>query len=178
MTKTLIYCSQSSEAQPLINFLKLTQNSNVQDLPEGNEVYTSQDDDYLLVISGTGKENCQKSLEFIYKTYEISKALHIGTAGCSDSSIKVGTLFCTNRLLPNINFAPVTTVDQPLETDEDLETLLVDMEAKHFQEISKQYFNDIYTFKVVSDYLDIEAANDDLIKKIIENSFDKLKKYL
>ena len=140
MTKTLIYCSQSSEAQPLINFLKLSQSNNVQNLPEGNKVYTSQDDEYLLVVSGTGKENCQKSLEFIYKNYEISKALHIGTAGCSDSSIKVGTLFCTNRLLPNINFAPVTTVDQPLETDEDLETLLVDMEAKTFSRNFKTIF--------------------------------------
>ncbi len=80
----------------------------------------------------------KKSLDFIYTNYKINKAINIGIAGCSDSSIKIGTLFTTNRLLPNINFASITTVDRPLESDEDLETLLVDMESWYFQEISKK----------------------------------------
>lgn len=178
MTKTLIYCSKLLQAQPLINFLKLSQDNSIEKMPDDSQLFISENKEYLLLVSGNGKDNCQESLEFVYENFEISKALHIGTAGCSDNSIKVGTLFCTNRFLPNINFAPITTIDEPLETDEDLQTLLVDSEAKYFQETSKKYFDDIYTFKVVSDYLDVEAANDDLIKKIIENSFQKLKKYL
>lgn len=178
MSKTLIYCALLPEAQSLINFLKLKQDTTVENLPIGNKLYKDEDNNYILIVSGIGKENCQKSLEFIFKNFEIKKAINIGIAGSSDSSIKVGTLFCTNRLLSNINFAPITTVDTPLESDENLETLLVDMEAKYFQEISKKYCNDIYTFKVVSDHLDIEIPKKAFVIELIQNSLPLWKKYL
>lgn len=178
MSMTLIQTALLPEAQPLINFLKLKQDKSIQNLPKGNKLFIDEDKKYLLIVSGIGKDNCKKSLAFIYENYKIEKAINIGIAGCSDAKIKVGTLFCTNRLLANINFAPITTVDIPLESDEDLETLLVDMEAKYFLEISKQNCKDIYCFKVVSDHLDIEIPKKSFVIEIIQNSLDKWKKYL
>ena len=178
MSKTLIYCALLPEAQPLINFLKLKQDTSVQNLPTGNKLYKDENNKYLLIISGIGKENCFKSLNFIYENYEINKAINIGIAGCSDSSIKIGTLFCTNRLLFGVNFASLTSVDEALESDENLESLLVDMEAKYFEEISKKYCKDIYTFKIVSDYLDIQIPKKAFVIELIQNSLSILKKYL
>ncbi len=178
MSQTLIYTALLPEAQSLINFLKLKQDSNVQDLPNGNKLFTDENNEYILIVSGIGKENCEKSLNFVYKNYKIKKAINIGIAGCSDASIKIGTLFCTNRLLPNINFASITTVDTVLESDENLETILVDMESSYFQEISKKYCNNIYTFKVVSDYLEINIPKKDFVIKLIQGSLEKWKKYL
>ncbi|WP_072679915.1 hypothetical protein [Arcobacter sp. LA11] len=178
MSKTLIYTALLPEAQPLINFLKLKQDQSVQNLPKGNKLYKDENDKYLLIVSGIGKDNCKKSLEFIYENFEIEKAINIGIAGCSDGSVKIGTFFCTNRLLFGINFASLTTVDAPLETDENLETLLVDMEAKYFEEISKKYCNNIYTFKVVSDYLEAKIPEKSFVIDLIHSSLDTWKKYL
>ncbi len=178
MSKTLIYTASLSEAQPLINFLNLKQDITVENLPNDNKLFTDEKNEYLLVVSGIGKKHCKKSLEFVYENYEIKKAINIGIAGCSDGSIKIGTLFSTNRLLPNINFGSITTVDSTLESDEDLETILVDMESWYFQEISKKHCSDIFTFKVVSDYLEIDPPKKDFIIELIQNSIPKLKKYL
>ena len=178
MSKTLIYTALLSEAQPLINFLKLKQDLNVQQLPQNSKLFKDKDDKYLLIVSGIGRENCLNSLNYIYENFEISKAINMGIAGCSDSSIKIGTLFCTNRFLPNINFAPITTVDNPLDSDENLETLLVDMEAKYFLDISKKYCKDIYCFKIVSDYLEVQIPKKAFVIELIEKSKDKWKKYL
>lgn len=178
MQKTLIYTALLPEAQALINFLNLKQQSDVQNLPKGNKLFCDENDEYILIVSGMGKKNCMTSLEFVYENYEIKKAINIGIAGCSDSSIKLGTLFTTNRLLPNINFASITTVDTPLESDEDLDTILVDMESWYFQEFSKKHCDDIYTFKVVSDYLDIQIPKKSFVIDIIEKSLPLWKKYL
>lgn len=177
MTKTLIHTALLTEAQPLINFLKLKQNISL-NLPNGNKIFFDDNENYILIVSGIGKENTIKSLNFVFENFKISKAINIGIAGCSDASIKIGTIFCTNKLLPNINFAPITTVDTPLESDEDLETLLVDMEAKYFLEYCKEKVNDIYCFKIVSDHLDIQIPKKSFVIELIEKTKDKWKKYL
>ncbi|WP_320036033.1 nucleoside phosphorylase [Halarcobacter sp.] len=178
MSKTFIHTALLSEAQALINSLKLKQDNSVQNLPKNSKLFKDEDEKYLLIVSGMGKENCINSLEYVYENYKISKAINIGIAGCSDSSVKIGTLFCTNRLLPNINFAPITTVDEPLEDDENLETLLVDMEAKYFLETSKKYCDNLFCFKVVSDYLEIEIPKKSFVIELIEKTKQSWKKYL
>lgn len=178
MPKTLIHTALLSEAQPLINFLKLKQDDNVQNLPKGIKLFNDENNRYLLIVSGIGKENTLVSLDFVYQNYEIKKAINLGIAGCCDSSVKIGTLFCTNRLLPNINFAPITTVDEALESDENLETLLVDMEARYFIEKSKEYCDNIYCFKVVSDYLETQIPKKAFVIELIEICKDKWKVYL
>ncbi|RXJ68881.1 nucleoside phosphorylase [Halarcobacter ebronensis] len=178
MSKTLIYTALLPEAQPLINFLKLKEDNSVRNLSLNFKLFKDEDKKYLLIVSGIGRNNCLKSLDFVYNNYEIKKAINIGIAGCCDSSIKIGTLFCTNKLLPNINFASITTVDAPLQSDENLETLLVDMEAKYFLEISKKYCKDNYCFKVVSDYLDIQIPKKSFVIELIEKCKKQWKDYL
>ncbi|XPV68101.1 MAG: nucleoside phosphorylase [Halarcobacter sp.] len=178
MFQTLIYTALLSEAQPLINFLKLKQDNSVQNLPKNTKLFTNEESSYILLVSGIGKENCKKSLKFVFENYKIGKAINIGIAACCDSSVKIGTLFCTNKLLPRINFAPITTVDTPLESDENLETLLVDMESKYFLEICKKDCNEIYVFKVVSDYLDTTIPKKAFVIELIQNSLNSWKKYL
>ncbi len=129
MLKILIHCALLSEAQAIIELLKLQRDISIQDLPKGSKLFISEK--YILIVSGIGKDNTKNALEFVFKNYAVKKAINIGIAGCCDSSIKIGTPFCTNRLLPNINFAPITSVDKPLDSDENLQTLLVDMEAKY-----------------------------------------------
>ncbi len=178
MSKTLIHCALLSEAQSVINFLKLAQDNSVQNLPSRAKLFVDKDNKYLLIVSGIGKENTEESLKFIFENFEIQKAINLGIVGCSDSSIKVGTLFCTNRLLPNINFAPITTVDKPLQSDENLQTLLVDMESNYFNKIAKNYCKELFIFKVVSDYLDIEIPKKSFVIEIIQKSLPIWKRYL
>ncbi|PLY09545.1 MAG: nucleoside phosphorylase [Arcobacter sp.] len=170
--KVLIHTALQPEAQYLINFYKLKQDNSVQNF----KLFFN--DNIILIVSGMGKKNTIDSLNFVFENYSISKAINIGIAGCCDSSVKIGTLFCTNRLLPNINFAPITTVDTPLDSDENLETLLVDMESSYFKETCLKYIKDIYVFKVVSDYLDITIPKKSFVIELIQNSFNDWKKYI
>ncbi len=178
MSKTFIHTALLCEAQSLINFLKLKQDTTIENLPKGNKLFVDEDNKYILIVSGIGKENTLKSMDFIYQNYEIQKAINIGIAGCCDSSIKIGTFFCINRLLPNINFAPITTVDEPLESDEELQSILVDMEAKYFLEKSKEYTKEVYSFKIVSDYLDATIPKKSFVIELIEKNKEKWKLFL
>ena len=170
--KVLIHTALQPEAQYLINFYKLKQDISIQNF----KLFSN--DNIILIVSGMGKKNTIDSLTFVFENYQIAKAINVGIAGCCDNSIKVGTLFCTNRLLPNINFAPITTVDTPLDSDEHLETLLVDMESVYFKEICLKYIKDIYVFKVVSDYLDITIPKKSFVIELIQNSFKSWEKYI
>lgn len=176
MSKILIHTALLSEAQAIINFLKLKQDNSAQNLPNNSKLYS--DDKTLLIVSGMGKSNTIDALMYMFKHYEISKAINIGIAGCGDSSIKIGTLFCTNKLFPNINFAPITTVDEPLDSDEDLQTLLVDMEAKYFLQVAKEYIKDITILKVVSDHLDTQIPKKAFVIELVQNSLPQWKKLL
>ncbi len=176
MQKTLIHCALLSEAQAIIELLKLQREVSIQDLPKGVKLFISEN--YLLIVSSIGKDNTKNALEFVFQNYAIKKAINIGIAGCCDSSIKIGTLFSTNRLLPHINFASITTVDEPLDSDENLQTLLVDMEAKYFKTLASKYCDDIYIFKIVSDYLDCSIPKKAFVIEIVRNSLPLLRKYL
>ena len=171
-SKVLIHTALQPEAQYIINFFKLQQDNSVLNF----KLFFN--DDIILIVAGMGKKNTLDNLTYVFENYKISKAINIGIAGCSDESIKIGTLFCTNRLLPNINFASITTVDAPLEDDENLETLLVDMESSYFKEVCSKYIKEIYIFKVVSDYLDVEIPKKSFVIELIQNSFSTWKKYI
>ncbi len=170
--KTLIHCALQAEAQYLINYYKLNQDNSVQKF----KLFSNEET--ILIVSGMGKENTKNALHYIFENYEIKKAINIGIAGCCDSSIKIGTLFCTNRLLKNINFASITCVEKPLDSDEDLETLLVDMESSHFKGVCSKFVKDIYIFKVVSDYLDTTIPKKSFVIDLIQKSFNDWKKYI
>lgn len=178
MSKTLIHCALLSEAQSFINFLKLKQNSKIENIPNGLKIFEDEKGETLLVVSGIGREKTLTSLNFVYDNYTIKKAINVGIAGCSDNSISIGTLFCTNRFLLGINFASLTTVDCVLNNDENLETILVDMEAKYFLEVSSNRCDELYVFKVVSDYLDIEIPKKSFVISLIQNVYPKIKNFI
>jgi len=163
--KTLIYTALYPEAKPLIQYFKLIQNETYEPL----KIF--ENETYLLVVGGIGRNQTQAILPFIYENFKISKTINIGIAGCKDKSIKLGSLFCVNQEVNDIPRTTITTVDMPLDDSSLLETTLVDMEADSFLEVSQKYLpqKDIYVFKVVSDYLSKSIPD----KSFVYNSMKK-----
>lgn len=172
MSKILIHTTSIVEANPIIEFFNLKELKD----PIQNKIYSN--DEILLIVSGVSKDLIVKSLEYIFKNYTISKAFDLSIASCSDGSIALGTLFCTNRFIGGLNFANITTVTKPLETDENLETLLVDKQAQFFSQICKENIKDFYILKIVSDYFDEAEPTNDKIFELINSSISKWKKLI
>lgn len=169
MSKILIHTTSVAEATPIIDFFSLKK----LETSFENAIYSN--DDILLIISGVSKDLIIKSLDYIFKNFSISKAFDLSIASCSDGSIALGTLFCTNRFIGGLNFANITTVEKPLETDENLETLLVDKQAMFFSQICKENIKDFYILKIVSDYFDETELTNEKIFELINNSISKWK---
>lgn len=169
MSKILIHTTTLVEAQPIIDSFNLKELNE----PQKNIIYSNED--ILLIISGTSKEKILESLNYIFNNYDISKAFDLSIASCSDGSIALGTLFCTNRFVNGVNFANITTVEEALETDENLETLLVDKQASFFKDTCKENIKDFYILKIVSDYFDEQEPTEEEIFKLINNSILKWK---
>lgn len=156
---TLIHCALLCEAQAFIEFYKLKK--------VNSKIY--KNDNTVILISGVGKQNTISTLNYMFLTYDITKAINIGVAGCNDTSINIGELFCTNKKLQDIDYLALKTVDTAQTTSDDSVTTLYDMEAKHFFDISSNYLNEnyIYIFKIVSDHLSNEILKKDFIKSLI-----------
>jgi hypothetical protein len=169
MSKILIHTTSLIEANPIIDFFNLKKFDN----PLKNIIYSNND--LILIVSGVSKEKILESLNYIFKNFQISKAFDLSIASCSDGSIALGTLFCTNRFINGLNFANVTTVEKPLETDAGLETLLVDKQAEFFKKTCKENIEDFYILKIVSDYFDEDGPSDKKIFELINNSILKWK---
>lgn len=174
MSKTLIHTALLCEAQSLIDSYGLKKETSIQN----NHFKLFSNDEIIVIVSGMGKKNTIHALETAFNHFEIKRAINLGIAGCSDSSIKIGTLFCTNRLIAGVNFGSLTTVDEPLECDEELETLLVDMEAKYFLEVSQKYIKDILVLKVVSDYLETEIPKKSFVIELMQQNLSSYKRVL
>ena len=167
---TLIHTAMLSEAQYIIEKLKLNLVS------KNPKIYCS--DNIVLVVLGIGKENTIKGLNLIFKQYQISKAINIGIAGCSDKKIEIGDIFITNKKLEDINYMKLQTVYTPKLSPNPylLTPNLYDMEAKYFQEISNKYItqNNIFIFKVVSDHFQPHKITKDKTKSLIFNVIDDI----
>lgn len=171
MSKILIHTTSKVEAKPIIEFFNLKELNDSM-----KNIYSN--DDILLIVSGVSKEEILESLNYIFKNYDISKAFDLSIASCSDGTIALGTLFCTNRFIFGLNFANITTVEENLETDENLETLLVDKQASFFKDSCKEKIKDFYILKIVSDYFDEEKPSNEEIFKLINNSIERWKKLI
>ena len=169
MSKILIHTTSLIEAQPIVDFFNLEKLTS----PIENTIYSNND--LILIVSGLSKEKILESLNYIFKNFQISKAFDLSIASCSDGSIALGTLFCTNRFINGLNFANITTVEKPLETDAVLETLLVDKQAEFFKATCKENIKDFYILKIVSDYFDVDGPSDKKIFELINNSILKWK---
>ena len=172
MSKILIHTTSIIEANPIIDFFNLKELKTTCE----NNIYSN--DDILLIISGVSKDLIINSLDYIFKNYSISKAFDLSIASCSDGSIALGTLFCTNRFVGGLNFANITTVEKKLETDENLDTLLVDKQALFFSQKCKENIKDYYVLKIVSDYFDEIEPTNEKIFELINNSISKWKKLI
>ena len=169
---TLIHCALLCEAQVFIEYFKLKKiNSNP-------KIYIN--DTFIIVISGVGEINTIKALEYCFTTYNISRALNIGIAGSKNKNFKIGTLFCTNKILDDISYSTLYTSDNIVEYKDKQDEVLYDMEAKYFYEITKKYLDEdeIFIFKVVSDYLQKDILRKDFIKSLIFKNRTKIVKYI
>jgi len=169
MSKILIHTTSLNEAQPIVNFFNLKELAS----PFQNTIYSNND--LILIVSGVSKKEILESLNYIFKNFQISKAFDLSIASCSDGSIALGTLFCTNRFISGLNFANVTTVERPLQTDKNLETLLVDKQAEFFKQTCKDNIQDFYILKIVSDYFDEIEPSEEKIFQLINDSILKWK---
>ncbi len=158
----LIYTALLCEAQSFIEYYKLAK------INSSPKIY--QNDKYLVVIGGIGKENTIKSLSYIFDNYTISKAINIGVAGVSSEDIKIGELFCCNHEILNIKYLQLATVDNPQVKNNSDELSLYDMEGFYFQQECSKFLlsSNIYIYKVVSDYLSDEVLKKDFIKSLIK----------
>ena len=169
----LIHTALQSEAQYLIEYFKLKKYSSVPKVFKNENI--------VLVVSGIGKDFTYSSLKHIFTSFKFSKTINIGTAGCSNKSIEIGTLVCTNKQLKNIEYLSLQTVDisktSALEKDENT---LFDMEAKYFEEVCRKYISEenIYIFKVVSDYLSDEVFSKEFVKQLIKKNIKSLSKWI
>ncbi len=170
--KTLIHTALIHEARPLIQTLKLTQNTL---LPK---IY--ENDTYVLIVSGIGKNNTTESLEPLFKKQAFKRAINIGIAGCSNEEIPIGTLFCTNQQLETIPKATITCVIEPLDAKSSLSSLLVDMESDAFLEVCSKYLpqNECFVFKVVSDYCNSAIPKKSFVIDLIQKQIKTIKEFL
>jgi len=155
----LIHTALLCEAQCFIEYYKLKKIS--------SKIYTN--DKIVLLVSGIGKQNTITELENIFLKYDITKAINIGIAGCNDTKVPIGSLYCTNHCLDEISYLPLVTKDEITTISFASEPTLYDMEAKYFESIvnNKLSKNVIFIFKIVSDYLSSEKLAKDFIKNII-----------
>jgi purine-nucleoside phosphorylase len=168
--KKLISCAFNAEAKPLIGSLKLLKTS--------QNIY--ENDSTLLVVCGIGFENTKQALQDIFRSYSFEKAINFGIAGCSDKNIPLGTLFCTTHELDSIKKTTLKSYEKPVTCKENLTSTLVDMEADIFMQICKKYLKkeNIYIFKVVSDYLESTIPSKSFVNSLIQKNIKKVKKYV
>ncbi len=170
--KTLIHTALFCEAKPIIEHFKM---QCLQTKPY--RIYHKND--MLLMVSGMGSEKALH-IEDIFEINHIKQAINVGIAGCKDKDVAIGSLFCTNHRLEDMCYATLSCVDEPLYDKEQLSSMLVDMESKSFLHVSKQYLNDenIFVFKVVSDYLDKTIPSKEFVENLIKNTIKSWEKYI
>jgi hypothetical protein len=163
----LVHTALFAEAKPIIEYLKLKFITK-----KPFRVYKSKN--VILVVTGMGDKTFL--LKEIFKDYQIDRAINIGIVGCKDKNIKIGNLFCTNRVLKEIPYAKLTTTKNPIDNPDSIDTPLVDMEAEYFLKVTKG-IKEIYIFKIVSDHLDITIPKKEFVWKIIRNNLPKIERY-
>ena len=165
---TLIHTALFAEAKPIIEYFRLKFITK-----KPYRVYKNEN----IILIVTGMEKNTYLLRDILEKEPIKKAINIGIAGCRDKNIEIGTLFIVNRKLKNIPYSTFTTSTKPVNNPNEIQTTLVDMEAKYFLEVTKD-IKEVYIFKIVSDHLDIKIPNKRFVWGIIEENLEKIQRYI
>ncbi len=170
---TLIYTALFCEAKAVIEHFGM---KFVQKRPY--RIYSS--DDIVLIVGGMGAEKTALHVEDVFGQYKFNKAINIGIAGCKDRTIEIGSVYCTNHRLGDIDFLTLSSHNEAVGDAKELDTTLVDMEAESFLKICKKHIDseNTFVFKVVSDYLNAEIPKKEFVEKLIKNSITKWEKYV
>ncbi len=172
----LIHTALFSEAKPIIIHFALRQYETKPfkifrgTAPGGGRI--------VLIVSGVGRDNCRRALEQLYLNHNSGKfkmALNIGTAGCNNTDIPQGSLFCTHGEISEVPSLPLITSDIPVTNLDEKDDCLVDMEASAFLEISGSRLpaEKLFVLKVVSDHLDDSIRTSVEIARLIEISIHR-----
>jgi len=134
----------------------------------------------LVAVGGVGEKNTIDTLNFIFLHYKISKAFNIGIAGCNSDDISIGELFCTNQILKDIKHTKLITTNKPQSLNETKDLVLYDMEAKYFYDIVSQKLDkqNIFIFKIVSDYLEDKIPSKEFVKQLIKQNIKSIEQWI
>jgi len=170
---TLIHTALFCEAKSIIEHFKMRC---IQKKPY--RIYSS--DSLVLIVSGIGAKKTALHVEDILKRYEFIKAINVGIAGCKDKSVEIGTLYCTNHKLSDIDYLTLSSHDKAIEDKNALSTTLVDMEADSFLKICKEQLSsgNLFVFKIVSDHLSATIPQKSFVEGLIKNSIKIWEKYV
>lgn len=159
----LIHTALMCEAQPIVEYFRLAKIE--KNLFGNGEIF--------VFVGGVGAKTAQ-NLETILNRFEFIQILNVGAAGCSDSSIGVGELFCTNKKIDAIAFMPLVCVDSP-QNQGYFEACLFDMESRYFLDVAKKFVSEenIFVFKVVSDHLDSKMLDKNFVSRLIKKQIPK-----
>ena len=170
---TLIHTALFCEAKSIIEHFKMRC---IQKKPY--RIYSS--DSLVLIVSGIGAKKTALHVEDSLKRHEFIKAINLGIAGCKDESVEIGTLYCTNHKLSDIDHLTLSSHDKAIEDKNALCTTLVDMEANSFLKICKEHLSseNLFVFKVVSDHLSAKIPQKSFVEGLIKNSIKIWEKYV
>ncbi|MDR1554394.1 MAG: nucleoside phosphorylase [Campylobacteraceae bacterium] len=160
--KTLIHTAFVAEAKPIIRFFNLTCKSKTT-----FNIYTN--DTIALIVSGIGEAKTKKALSMAFTLFEPCVAINVGISGCSDKSIKKGSLFCTTHKNLSIQYASLSSHKSGVCNSENINSCLVDEEGEAFLS-SIPVGVEKYIFKVVSDYLDISIPTKSEVNLLIQKT--------
>lgn len=157
----LIHTALLCEAQTFIEYYKLKK------VNSSPKIYAN--DEIVVCISGVKSKNTLSSLDYLYSNFNITKAINIGIAGCNNTNIKIGNLYCTNQKIKELENLPLITSDTVVTSSNALATSLYDMEGEYFHQISQKHLKEenIFIFKIVSDHLSSQILKKDFIKNLI-----------
>ena len=167
---TLIHTALVAEAKPIIGHFGLT--------CKAKQPYNLYENEHIaLIVSGMGSQNAKEALAYALSLYAPSVAINIGIAGCSDTTIAKGTLFCTTHHNLSIPFATCSSHQKAVDGDLHVNTTLVDMEADAFLQALPKTI-EAYVFKVVSDHLETAIPSKADVGDWINKSIKQWEKYV
>ena len=168
--QTLIHTALVAEAKPIIGLFGLT--------CKAKQPYNLYENEHIaLIVSGMGSQNAKEALSYALSRYAPSVAINIGIAGCSDTTVAKGTLFCTTHEGLDILFATCSSRQKAVDDALHVNTTLVDMEADTFlQTVPKTL--ETYVFKVVSDHLETSIPSKADVGNWIGKSIKQWEKYV
>lgn len=154
----LIHTALLCEARPLIEHYRLK---------KVDGFYINKNLNTALIISGIGKKNTKNALLQAFGKFDIKFALNLGVCGCKDKSIKIGSLFCTNKKLDGFKFESIQSVKDPKQP---INTTLCDMESEEFIKVCDEKNIPNLVLKVVSDYQDIDRLDKNFVYNLIKTN--------